>query len=62
MSVSVLVAPDTKSYRDFRRIIAQAAPRLNVMDLQTLDAPAGLAAPAVPLRDLAGKLPLSFSV
>ena len=62
MSVSVLVAPDTKSYEILRRIIAQAAPRLNVMDLQTLDAPAGLAAPAVPLQDLAAELPLSFSV
>ncbi len=33
MSVNVLVALDTKSYEILSRIIAQAAARLNVMDL-----------------------------
>jgi hypothetical protein len=49
MSVNVLVAPDTKRYEILSRIIAQAAPGLNVMDLQALDAPARLTTPAVSL-------------
>jgi hypothetical protein len=43
-----LVAPDTKSHQILGRIITQPAPRLNVMDLKTLDRAARLAAPAVP--------------
>jgi len=49
MSVSVLVALDTQRYEILSRIIAQAAPGLNVMDLQTLDTSARLATPAVSL-------------
>ena len=62
MSVSVLVAPDTKSYEILRRIIAQAAAGLNVMDLKARDTPARLATPAVPLQDVAAELPVGFSV
>jgi hypothetical protein len=49
MSVSVLVALDAKSYKILSRIIAQAAPGLDVMHLKTLDAPTRLAAPAISL-------------
>jgi hypothetical protein len=49
MSVNVLVALDAKSYEILSRIIAQAAPGFDVMNLKTLDAPARLAAPAVSL-------------
>jgi hypothetical protein len=49
MSVNVLVALDAKSYEILCRIIAQAAPGLEVMNLKTLDAPARLATPAVSL-------------
>ena len=46
-SVSFLVTQDTKSYQIFGRVIAEAAPRLDVMDLEAFDLSAGLAAPAV---------------
>jgi len=49
LPVSVLVARDAKSYEILSRIIAQAAPGLDVMNLKTLDAPARLATPAVSL-------------
>jgi hypothetical protein len=49
MSVSVLMAFDAKSYEILSRIIAQAAPGLDVVDLKILDAPARLATPAVSL-------------
>jgi len=49
MSVRALVARDAKSYEILSRIIAQAAPGLEVMNLKTLDAPARLATPAVSL-------------
>jgi hypothetical protein len=42
MSVSVLMTPDTKSYEILSRIIAQAAPGPNVMDLKVLDTPTRL--------------------
>jgi hypothetical protein len=40
MSVSVLVALDAKSYEIFGRIIAEAAARLDVMNLKILHASA----------------------
>jgi hypothetical protein len=49
MTVNVLVALDAKSYEILSRIIAQAAPGLDVMNLKTLEAPAQLATPAVSL-------------
>jgi hypothetical protein len=59
MSVSVLVAPDTKSYEILSRIIARAAPRLDVMDLKALNTPARLAAPAVQLQNFTTELAIS---
>ena len=40
MLVGVLVAFDAKSYEILSRVITQTAPRLNVMDLKMLHAPA----------------------
>ena len=62
MSVSVLVALDTKSYEILSRIIAQAASWLDVMDLETLRSPAPLATPAISLQDFAAELAISFKV
>ena len=62
MSVSVLVALDTKSYEILSRIIAQPAPRLNVMDLKALHAPARLATPAISLQNFAAELAIGFRV
>jgi len=60
MSVSVLMAPDTKNYEILSRIIAQAASGPNVMDLKALDAPTRLATPAVPLQDSTAELSISL--
>ena len=60
MSVSILVAADAKSYEILSRIISQAAPRVNVMDLKALDAPARLATPAVSFQDLTAELAISL--
>jgi hypothetical protein len=60
MSVSVFVAPDTKSYEILSRIIARAAPRLDVMDLKALNTPTILAAPAVPLQNFTTELAISL--
>ena len=42
MSVSVLMALNAKSYEILSRIITQAAPRLNEMDLKILHPPTPL--------------------
>jgi hypothetical protein len=60
MSVSALVARDAKSYQILGRVIAEAAPRLNVMDLKALNTPAELAAPAVPLQNFTAELAISL--
>jgi len=49
MSVNVLVALGAKSYEILSRIIAHAAPRLLVMNLETLCSPTALATPVVSL-------------
>jgi len=51
MSVNVLVALDTKSYEIRSRIIAEAAPRLNVVNLKIFHPPAPLASPTVTFQD-----------
>ena len=43
-------------------IVAQSAPRLNVMNLKTLHAPARLATPTVSLQDFLAELAISFRV
>jgi hypothetical protein len=62
MSVGVLVALDAKNYEILSRIITQAIPGFDVMDLKTLDAPTRLATPAVSLQDFAAELAISFRV
>ena len=56
------MALGAKSDEILSRIIAQAAPRLNVMDLKIFRSPADLATPAVPLQDLMAELTVGFSV
>ena len=58
--MSFLVAQETKSYEILGRVIAEAAPRLNVMALKSLDAAARLATPTVPLHDFAAELTVRF--
>ena len=55
-SVSFLVADDTKSYQILGRVIAEAAPPLDVMDLKVFDLSAPLATPTVPLEDCTAEL------
>ena len=43
-------------------VIAESAPRLNVMDLKILHAPARLATPAISLQDFAAELAISFRI
>jgi hypothetical protein len=54
------VARGTKSYQILACVIAEAAPRLDVMDLKIFRSSAGLATPAVPLRDSTAELAISF--
>jgi hypothetical protein len=61
-SVNVLVALDTKSYEILSRIIAQAAARLNVMDLKIIHSPARLASPAISLQNFTPQLAISFGL
>ncbi len=56
------MAADTKRDEILRGIIAQAAPGVNVMDLKALDAPAGLATPAVSLQNFLAELAVGLSV
>ena len=58
--MSFLVTQDTKSYQILGRVIAEAAPRLEVMDLKAFDLPARLATPTVPLEDFAAELAVSL--
>jgi hypothetical protein len=62
LSVRFLVAHDTKSYQIFGRVIAQSAPRLNVMDLKVFHSPTPLATPAVSHQDFTAKLAISFRI
>jgi hypothetical protein len=61
-SVNFLVTRDTKSYHILGRVIAEAAPRLNVMDLKILRSPAELATPTVPLQNFIAELTVCFKV
>jgi hypothetical protein len=58
--VSFLVTHDAKSYQILGRVVSEAAPRLNVMDLKAFDLPARLATPTVPLEDLVAELAVSL--
>src|ERR1700686_2295187 len=62
MSVSVQVTLDTKSYEILSRIIAHAAPGLDVMDLKILEAPARLATAPISLQDFTAQPAISFRI
>jgi hypothetical protein len=56
------MTPRTEGDQVFSSIITQSSPRLNVMHLKTLDAPARLATPAVSLEDLTAELAISLRI
>jgi hypothetical protein len=58
-SVSFLVTHDTKRDQILGRVIAEAAPRLDVMDLKIFRSPTGLTMPAVSLEDFIAELAIS---
>jgi hypothetical protein len=60
--VNFLVADDTERYEILGCVIAESAPRLDVMDLEIFRSPADFAAPAVPLQDLMAERAVGFSV
>jgi hypothetical protein len=62
LPVSFPVTHDTKSYQVLGRVIAEATPGLNVMDLKIFRAPAELAMPAVPLQDFMAELTISLGL
>jgi hypothetical protein len=62
MSVSVLVALDTKGHEIFGRVITQSASWPNMMDLKILHSPAQLATPAVSLQDFLTELAISIGI
>jgi hypothetical protein len=62
MSMGDLVALDAKSYEILSGIIAQAAARLNVMDLKIIHSPARLTTPSISIQDFPAELAKSFRV
>jgi hypothetical protein len=62
LSVSNLVAHDTKSYQILGCVIAQSAPRVNVMDLQFRHAPAYLTTPPISLQDFMAEIAICFKM
>ena len=62
MPVSVLVALDAKSYEILSRVITQTAPRLDVMDLKILHAPARLTTPAISVQNFTAKITINFRI
>jgi hypothetical protein len=61
-SVSILVTDDAKSDQILGRVIAEPAPRVDVMDLKVSDLAARLATPAVPLEDFMTELAIGLGV
>jgi hypothetical protein len=55
-----LMARCTEGYQILGRVIAQSAPRLNVMGLQILRPPTRLATPAISLQDFAAMQEIKF--
>jgi hypothetical protein len=62
LSMRFSVASSTKCHQVLGSVIAQSTPRLNVMDLKILEAPARLATPAISLQDFATEHAISFRV
>ncbi|MGB6429978.1 MAG: hypothetical protein WBF06_05300 [Candidatus Acidiferrales bacterium] len=59
--MSFLVTRDAKSDQILGRVVTQTTPRLNMMDLKSLDRAARLAPPAISLQDSTAKLTIRFS-
>jgi hypothetical protein len=59
-SVCLLVTHGTKSYQILGCVIAEAATRLDVMDLEIFRSSAELTTPAVPLQNSTAELAISF--
>jgi hypothetical protein len=59
LAMSFLVTYNTKSYQILGRVIAEVAPRPNLMDLKIFCSPAELATPAVPLQNFTAELAIS---
>ena len=59
-SVGFLVTHNAKSYQILGRVMAEAAPRLDVVDLKAFDPPAPLTTPAVPVQDFKTELAISL--
>jgi hypothetical protein len=57
-----VVAPSAEGNQIFGRVIPQLTSRLDVMDLHCLDRAAGLAAPAVSLKDFAAESAVCFGI
>jgi hypothetical protein len=57
-----LVTARTKSYQIGFNIIAQSAPRLNVMDLKIFHASARLTTPSISVQDFTAKLTICFRI
>ena len=57
-----LMARCTEGDQILGGVIAQSAPRLNVMDLKAFHAPARLATPAISFQDFAAELAISFRI
>jgi hypothetical protein len=60
--MSFLMARHAEGDQILGSIIAQSAPRLNVMDLKKVDAPARLTTPAISLQNFTAELAISFRV
>jgi hypothetical protein len=60
--VGILVALDAKSCEILGNVMAQPAPRLNMMHLKILHSPAGLASPSISLQNFAAELAISFRI
>jgi hypothetical protein len=58
--VSFLVTDDTKSHEILGRVVPEAAPRLDVMDLKAFGSTAELAMPTVTLQDFIAELAISI--
>ena len=57
-----LVTSSTKSDQIGFSVIAQSAPRLNVMDLKIFHTPTRLTTPSIPLQDFTAELAIGFGV
>ena len=62
LPMSFLVARYAEGDEILDSVIAQSAPRLNVMDLKILHTPARLTMPAVSLQDFPAELAISFRI